>query len=139
MFGAWQARLLVNGRETGATPFILSKVTVDSWTLNSAPPEGACPAVDSATSFTFTDSRVTAWLKVRGAAEGDRYNVTWFTPQGNNYHTQFFPAVQGQPELCLPASLPLGGNQAVSIPTGTWTVVGYWNGSVIAAQPFVLR
>ncbi len=141
LYGLWHARVVVNDRELSKLGFFVSRVTVESWTLNNADPVAAsCPEPSApATSFTFSDPRVTAWLRVPDAAQGDRYEVTWFDPKGQPYHTQIFPRIEAAGPVCLPASLPIQTTIPSLLPTGQWTVVGYWNGALLAAQAFVLR
>jgi hypothetical protein len=141
IYGSWQARLMANGRELASVAFIVSRVTVESWTLNtSAADPSSCAGGAPTTNFTFNDPRVTAWLKVSGASQGDRYQVDWRAPDGSIFHTQFFPALSSGGGACLAASLPLqGAGQAVGLGKGRWTVTGYWNGAVVAAQQFELR
>lgn len=136
--GEWAARLSVNGKVLASVPFFMTRVEVESFTLNTAPAGAACPAEPGQSAFSYADGRITAWLSVMGASAGDRYSVTWFDPNRVAYHTQNFNAVR-EGASCLAATLPLPADAAVNLVAGPWTVTGYWNGSVIVNSPFTLR
>jgi serine protease AprX len=136
--GEWTARLVIDGRPAASVPFFLTRVEVESFTLNASPAGQACPTESGQSNFTFAGGRVTAWLKVNGAPGGDRYSVTWFDPARNAHHTQFFNNISSG-SSCLAASLALPPDAAVTLPAGKWTVTGYWNGAVIANSSFTLR
>lgn len=136
--GEWAARLTVNGKVLATVPFFMTRVEVESFTLNTAPAGTSCPVEPAQSAFSYSDGRITAWLSVKGASAGDRYSVTWFDPNHAAYHTQNFSAIPNG-DSCLAASLSLPANAAVNLVAGRWTVTGYWNGSVIVNAPFTLR